>query len=78
MGNARRTCRREVAVSVRTPPRELRWASGVARAERRVEAGREKREIERANTIVNDLHRNEGAGQLKVPSEMNEIGSGGF
>lgn len=52
MGNAQRTCRREVAVSVRSRPRELRWASGVARAQRRVEAGREKREIERANTML--------------------------
>ncbi len=59
MGDERRTCRREVAVSVRTPPRELRWASGVARAEKRVEAGREKREMERANTIWNDLDLNE-------------------
>ena len=46
-----RTCRREVAVSVRAPPRELRRASGVARAEMRVEAGRDKRVRERANTI---------------------------
>ena len=52
-----RTCRREVTVSVRTPPRELRrQASGVARAATRVEAGRDKRVTERANTILIGLN----------------------
>lgn len=47
------TCRREVAVSVRTPPNAPRWTGRAVLADRREEAGREKREIERANTMMN-------------------------
>lgn len=46
------TCRRGVAVSVRTPPRAPRWADRAVLAEKSEEAGRDRRETERANTIV--------------------------
>lgn len=46
------TCKREVAVSVRSPPRDPREVGKAVLADRREEAGRDKREIERANTIV--------------------------
>jgi len=47
------TCRREVAVSVRTPPKAPRWAESAVLADNNEEAGRERREMERANTILN-------------------------
>lgn len=47
-----RTCKREVAVSVRSPPRDPREAGKAVLADRSDEAGRDRREIERANTIV--------------------------
>ena len=46
------TCSREVAVSVRTPPKAPRWTGRAVLEDRREEAGRERREIERANTIM--------------------------
>lgn len=46
------TCKREVAVSVRSPPRDPREAGKAVLADRSEEVGRDKREIERANTIV--------------------------
>ena len=48
------TCSREVAVSVRTPPRAPRWTGRAVLGDRREEAGRERREIERANTIMTE------------------------
>ena len=50
-----RACRHELAVSVRTPPRLLRWESGVVLEDRGVEAGRDTQLIERANIMLNDL-----------------------
>lgn len=51
------TCSRDVAVSVRTPPKAPRWTGRAVLENRREEAGRERREIERTNTIMidNDL-----------------------
>lgn len=49
----RPTCKREVAVSVRTPPRAPRWAGRAVLAAKSEDAGRERREMERANTIMN-------------------------
>ena len=47
------TCSREVAVSVRTPPMTPRWTGSALLEDRREEAGRASRGIDRANTIVN-------------------------
>lgn len=47
------TCSREVAVSVRTPPQAPRWAGRAVLEDRKEEAGRERRETERANTMMN-------------------------
>ena len=46
------TCSWEAAVSVRTPPKAPRWTGRAVLEDRREEAGREKREIERANTMM--------------------------
>ena len=48
------TCSREVAVSVRTPPKVPRWTGKAVLTDRREEAGRERREIERVNTMMNE------------------------
>lgn len=53
----RRTCKREVAVSVRTPPPKHALAANgrgahAALAESNEAAGRDRREMERANTIM--------------------------
>lgn len=57
--DGRTTCRDEVAVSVRTPPQHPRAANegpaAAALAESTDAAGRDRREIERANTIMNDV-----------------------
>ena len=53
------TCSRDVAVSVRTPPKLPRWAERAFLEEMREEAGRERREKERANTMLNDNKWNE-------------------
>lgn len=47
------TCSREVAVSVRTPPKAPRWTGRAFLEGRREKAGRANRVIERANTIMN-------------------------
>lgn len=46
------TCSRGVAVSVRTPPKAPRWTGRAVFEDRREEAGRERRERERANTMM--------------------------
>ena len=49
------TCSREVAVSVRTPPKHDRLANGTAvLAENSDAAGLDRRGIERANTMLNE------------------------
>lgn len=54
-GRERRTCKREVAVSVLTPPKHPRAANGEeALAESKDAAGRERLVIERVNTMLND------------------------
>ena len=53
------TCSRDVAVSVRTPPKAPRWTGRAVLEEMREEAGRERREKERANTMLNDNEWNE-------------------
>ena len=48
-----------MAVSVRTPPKLPRWTERAFLEEMREEAGRERREKERANTMLNDNKWNE-------------------
>lgn len=48
------TCSREVAVSVRTPAKAPRWTGRAVLEDRREEAGRERRETDRANTMMNE------------------------
>ena len=47
------TCSREVAVSVRTPPKTPRWTGSALLEDRREEAGRASRGIDRAITMMN-------------------------
>ena len=47
------TCSREVAVSVRTPPKAPRWTEIAFLEDRREETGRASRGIDRANTMMN-------------------------
>ncbi len=50
------TCRRDVAARVRTPPSGvLRGIGRAVRAESSDEAGRDRRETERANTMLNNV-----------------------
>lgn len=48
------TCNREVAVSVRTPPKAPRWTGRAVLEDKREEAGRERRETERVNTMMSE------------------------
>ena len=48
------TCSREVAVSVRTPPKAPRWTGRAVLEDKREEAGRERRETERVNTMMDE------------------------
>ena len=63
------TCSRDVAVSVRTPPRAPRWTERAVLEKMREEAGRERREKERANTMLNVNEWNE-VFQLDVEFEF--------
>ena len=63
------TCSRDVAVSVRTPPKAPRWTERALLEEMREEAGRERREKERANTMLNVNEWNEDF-QLVVEFEL--------
>ena len=47
------TCSREVAVSVRTPPKAPRWTESAFLEDRSEETGRASRGIDRTNTIMN-------------------------
>ena len=53
------TCSREVAVSVRTPPKTRRWTGRAVFEDRSEEAGRASRGIERANTMTTPIDLNE-------------------
>ena len=57
-----------MAVSVRTPPKAPRWTERAVLEEMREEAGRERREKARANTMLNVNESNE-AFQLVVEVE---------
>ncbi len=54
------TCSREVAVSVRTPPKTRRWTGRAVLEGRSEEAGRASRGIERANTMTTPIDLYEG------------------
>ena len=48
------TCSRDVAVSVRTPQKAPRWTGRALLEDRREDAGRASRGIERESTIVTE------------------------
>ena len=58
-----------MAVSVRTPPKAPRWTERAGLEEMKEEAGRERREKERANTMLNVNEWNE-VFQLSVEFEL--------